>query len=768
METAPEELLKIDEGSKKPPTTRIKNGASARALAAKAIKDDEQRSRNRALVEGLVDGNPPYPDGKRKANGLSWTANLNFGEGEGIMDSSAVPYYSLFSGVEYYAETKTAFEKENPDHETWHGKIGCRFHNLLKRWAKFDWTMQNASMWMRLHGIGPCFFDRAGDWRPKALPTRAVLAPKKSPSCVDPETKYYVVRVPYTVVDLWERIKDEKAATKMGWNVSYVRKLLTKKHRPEGQSINEGYDWEKLQEELKNNDLYTSEVECDDIPCAHVLVKEFSGKVSHFIVTESDIELGETKEDGTPKADEEFLFKSPNRYENYNQALVVFFQTIGKGTWHSVRGIASKSFRHLEVSNRLKCRAVDGVFMKGSLILKPGTAGNVDKLQLMQVGPVTYIPAGAELQQLQMHGATEELLAVDRLLTNHLSNNLGMFQARSLSREDGRGEVPTAAQIQAQVAKESTLSNGQITLFYQTLDSLYAEMFRRAADPNTSDEEAKRFQRECVEDGVPKKALTKMEFVRANRVSGYGSPQMRKLTDQEMMPLVPMLPEQGKQNFLKDAIGAIKGADKVERYFPEQHVPTQDDSIAGLENTSIMQGELPILSSGQNDVVHLKIHVEHAEKTLVPLKEAMDAEQPIDPAQLQQAERYVQVMAAHCAEHLGRLEGDPTRKEVAQFFEKELKNLVSFDGELRAALIQAQREAELAAAEQEQATVLGALDQAKVASTMTDIENKRMKTANDMALKAQKQKHAERLKNIQAAEEIRRERALAANEPDDS
>src|SRR4029077_3388828 len=291
----------------------------------------------------------------------------------------------------------------------------------------------------------------------------------------------------------------------------------------------------------------------------------------------------------------------------------------GDGTWHSVRGLAMKAFKHLEVSNRLKCQTVNRAFLDSSLIIQRGTGRNNERTSLVVWGSVVTVPANGEIKPITVQGGTQGVMEVDRMLSNHLANNIGMFNQRTISRDDGKGEQPTATQVNQQVAKESTLSEGQITLFYQYLDTLYTEMFRRAADPSTSDTEAKRFQKELFDAGVPKEALTNMEYVRANRQSGYGSPQMALLKQQQMLPLVPMLPEQGKQNWLEDAVTTIEGPEKTDRYAPRQYIPNEDDSIAQLENGLMTQGIPPVISSGQDDVVHPTVHFQFLQQVLGPV-----------------------------------------------------------------------------------------------------------------------------------------------------
>lgn len=753
MEPVPSELLTLDEKTNKPATTRVKDGASGRGLVSQLIQEDSERGKFRAVVEGQVDGNQPFNAAKRKANGGT---NLNFMEAEALMDSSGSPYYAIFNGVENYAETRTALEPENPDREQWNRAIAQRFHNVLKRWDDFDYEMQQVSYHMRLHGISAAFWDNDGDWRFRNITTSQLLAPQKSASCVNKRIPYLAVRMSYRVHELYEKIRNEDGAKALGWNIEAVRnriKFASKGLAGPGGSWRTS-PWELWQEQLKNNDLHASFTGSDFIQCAHLFVQELSGKVSHFIVTEEEaVDDQPIPRDG-PK--EDFLLKKPNHYDSYHQVMTVFFQNTGKGKWHAVRGLAGKAFKHISVSNILKNKIIDVTLAESSILLQSTTTKNKDALQLTQFGPIMVLPPNVELKQGKMSGYIEGPMMADRMLTNHLANNVGMFNQRTLSREDGRGEVPTATQINAQVDKESTLGQGQMTLFFLTLDKVYTETFRRLV--LSSDDEAKRFRKECEEDGVPTQALKDMEYIRANRSSGYGSPQQRQRTDEQMMPYIPMLPEDGRQNFLEDAVGAIKGADKVRRYVPREHIPNQDDSIAALENQMIAGGRLPVVAAGQNHVIHLNSHFEDAKTVLEPVEAMMEAGEN-DPEALQQAFQYVQLMSEHGEVHLGQLRADGTRKDLAQMFADELSGLVSFSGKLRGAVIAARRAAVLAAEQERSATAMNALEEAQVNKVVTDTKLSALKTQSGIANSRAKTMNALRLSQIKTAEKIRQDRA---------
>lgn len=747
--------------ARKDSNSRLKSAADARRLLAACLQEDSDRSLERAIVKGCVDGNPPYPEPRPAER--KWECNLNWMKGRAIMKRTAVPYFNLFARVDYFADCRTAYKPDHPDHEQWSTSISLRFHNMLKRWKPgFNHTSQQQSFWMRLHGIGYAFFDNDHDWRDRSVETGNVLVPKRSPSCLDKRVPYVFIRMPYRILELWERIKDETAAKAKGWNIPATRNAIKYGMRGMVGAPNQVNDWasrpwEEFQTILTNSDLTASFTDGDIVNCCIGLFLESTGKISKFIFTESEVQRQESPATATNEQSisssasaqtvgSDFLFADPNCYGDYLETLVPFFRDTGDGTWHSVRGYAMEAFKHLETENRLLCQAVNRAFLNSCVPMQFQTERARTMSQLQVQGTIVKLPVGAEFKPIYIQGGMEDVALIQRTLSNHLDNNLGVAAPRSMSREDGKGEQPTARHVDYVAANEASISEGEITIYYEQLDSRYSTMFRRAADPSTSDEEAKRFQRECREDGVPKEALQDMEYVRANRQNGYGSPEMGLLKFNQSKDIIGMLPEDGKQNILEDIVTAIHGPEKTKRYAPRQHIPDNQDWQAGVENEMFANGRTPVVAAGQNDVIHLTSHMNDAKDFLAPIEQALNSNQKTDPAQMEKALIYVQAASPNIQQHIERLQHDPARRQEAKMFDDEFKNIIAFSGKLFVAYRRAQRQLQLDAEQSAQSTALGALDQAKVDSVRTQtalaaektrstIDNQRAKTAEGIRLK---------------------------------
>lgn len=748
-------LLKLPDPPIRSNETRMENAFRCRQLVWRLIREDDLRGYYRAVVKACYDGAAPYSDRQRAENGGRWTANLNFMELQAIMDNARIPYYALFSGVENYCRFYSNYQPENPEHQRWADIVSMKWTKMLKRWKQFPWHMKASQFEMLFEGWGPVMWEDEVNWRFRSIPARNVLVPQRSESCLDERVPYVAVRCSYRVHELYDRISDPEIAEKRGWDVEAVKFAIRYATRGVAGETWRTRNWEYWEQMFKNHDIWGSYTQCDIINCAHVFVQEFAvdgkpPKVSHFLILE-----GSTAEEPTFKEGEtNYLFKSVNIYDSYAQAMVVCFQNTGDGTWHSVRGIGLKAFKFVELRNRLKCNQVNNAMLAGMMVLQPTTEQAKDKVQNIRFGfGVAWIPSNCNFVQNRLGGDIAGPMAVDRMLGSDLASNVGQYSGNTISREDGRGERPTATEVEYASSKETSLTQGQIDAYYADLDSIYEEMFRRATEH--PDAEAQRFLDECYDSGVPKEFIEKMECVQANRLSGYPSPDSRKRNLQQISGIIQSLPEDGRSALLDEIISTYCGPDKVAVFNPKMQKPDIDAWAAVQENDSLHNGVQPLVISGMNHVVHLQIHLQDAEERLAPLQESIEAGEPLDESTLMQAYQYVGVLGAHCEQHIAELASDPARAGLAKMFETQLKNVAAFHGKLRGAILDARRQAQQQALEEQQATALGIMDQAKLASMQAEQQRKDFATQHDQQRKDWKAEQAQRLKTWQTGQNQR-------------
>ena len=534
---------------------------------------------------------------------------------------------------------------------------------------------------------------------------------------------------------MYQFIENPKIATELGWNVEETRRAILLS-TDNGTSSN-SRDWERLQEELKNNDLMYSHARSKVVRCIHYFVKEFDGTISHYIATRA----GDS---------DDFLFKKPSRFEHANEAFVLFSYGIGtNGLLHSVRGLGYKLFPFIQLSNRMRNAIVDGAMLSSALMIQPATGEDVSNLSLMYNGPLSILPPGINVVDKTMPNLAGNVLPIVRDLEVVRQNNTGTYNPKQVMPD---GDARTATEVQAQLAQQSILSAQAMNLYYIPFQKLLTEQFRRLAtvkyrSDEPGGEEAIEFRKRIEARGVPWKAVEKVYRVQAVRAIGAGSPGARMLAFNEFMAIMPRFDEVGQRNLIRDRVAARVGYDQVDRYIPKgevERIPI-DAKIAELENDAMQGGRGVSVNPGENHAVHAKVHLEDANRFLQALQQNQ-----VDP---KVAMSYLQVQYPHSTAHVEQLASDPSRREevgIAKQILNQMREAVENIGKQLAA--QAKREAQARASQQG-----GQVDpktQLAIQKAQVDSQIKLQQSQVDQRLKAADVQQKMAIRDAEAAQKI--------------
>jgi hypothetical protein len=358
------------------------------------------------------------------------------------------------------------------------------------------------------------------------------------------------------------------------------------------------------------------------------------------------------------------------------------------------------------------------------------------------------------LVQNRIVGFLTDAMTVDRDFTTHLNANLGTFRRPGVG-YGSQQTRPTATQVQSDIVTTSQLSEGQIVLHFLDLDLLYGQMYWRASDPNTPDEEAKKFQKSCKDRGVPLLAMRKVKFIRASRIAGYGSPQMRQLHAQQMMPYLGMLPESGRYNWVRDQVISITGPENIERYYPEQLFPSNDMWEANIENGVMAAGQHVMIADGQKHAVHANVHLTQIEQLLQNADQVYSSQQAPAASSLSvlaNTQQFVHICLPHTEAHLQLLSMDPMHANELKGFQQRVNAISNNMQQITAIMEQGQ---EAMAAQQGAQQSAQTKDQIKLAQAQSEIQI-------DRALAASKIQN----QRLKAMSQIQAAQAKAAAKPE--
>ena len=704
------DLLTISE-SGKPPKTRISDHKGLFSLYQNLYLADEASARDRTRIMDMFDGAAPYDPVTLRRLGQGYRANLNFGEAGADLEKALTSYNDLVTSVDRLVSVKTRFGDES-QREEYSAIIAEEFHRLItKDWPSFYFKQQLLSYYFVSQGLGIAFFEDERNWHWNVCPIGDFFIPRGT-SATEDKVEIACVRRIYLTHELFRYIEDPKIAAQTGWNVDAVREAIRDATTTFPQ---DGFNWEELQRQIKDNDLYFAHVRSREVHVVHYYVREFDGSYSHAI----------GRRDG--KGD--FLFKKLNRFKSASEAFHIFTYGVGNGMYHSIRGLGYKIFPHIQMTNRLRCAMADGAMLQTSVLLQPQSAEDVSRMTMAYSGPLSFLPPGLNVVQTQFPNLAQNVQPIVNEMAMVRQSNTGSYRTQMNA---PTGNPRTATEVEAQLANEAILTTNSMNLFYVPWGRLLREQFRRLQRDTwipgeIGAAEALKFRQRLEERGVPWPAVQAVYSVDAVKAVGLGSPAARLATFNEFMGMLPRFDELGQVNAMRDRIAARVGYDQVDRYLPNPTVKNRipaDAKIAELENGAMQAGRSVTVLPNENHAIHLSVHLRESQ----PIVEAVQNNQLEDK---QGTLRFLTMMFQHVNEHFIKIAEDQTKaQEIGQI--KMAMNL------MREAVMNLQRDVEediRKAAEQEQQM---ALEQGQVPSISPQMQMKMQEHQLDMQLKQER------------------------------
>ena len=699
--------------SGKAPKSRLKNAAAAYSIYDRLVDADLLASAQRVRVQSMLDGEAPYNAETLRNLGQSYRSNLNFLEAQADLEYALSAYSDLVNGVPQLAQIKTSFGDDSE--KGYYGQVlSEEFDRVLRKdWDEFFYNQQRLSHEFVAYGVGFAFFEDDTDWRWKVAGLKDFFVPR-GVAASDTRFEFCCARRSYYAHELYQYIKDPKVAREVGWDVDQTRQAIIEAVPMDVAGVR--LDWEEIQTMLKDNDLSLSYARSAEIQTVHYYIREFDGKITHAIGLRDGSNLN-------------FLFRKNNRFENINQALVLFTYGIGtNGTLHSIRGLGYKIYPHIQITNRLRNAIIDSTLLSTSLMIQPQTMDDLANLTVAYNGPMAILPPNLNIVDRTEPNLAGNALPIAQELTQIRRSNTGSYVSSMVSVDDNTQK--TATEVNASLEKEAVLSTQAQNFYYVPWGKLLKEQFRRLArldwkvgEPGA--DAALSFHKRLKERGVPKEALKLVYDVTPQKAVGYGSASARLLAYNEFMQMLPMLDETGRANVIRDRIAVRVGYDQVDRYAPAKNAAPRlpiDAKIAELENDSMQSGRSVTVQPNENHAVHLQIHAMDAVRFLQALEQ--NAVAPMD------AFKYLSLQTPHMSMHLQVIKGDRTREVQYGQYKDILNKMNQAVQSLGNQISKAQRD--------EQEAMMKAQQQQAEQAMQMQIDGVRMEAQSEYALKLAK------------------------------
>jgi len=181
------------------------------------------RAPNRALIDQLFNGFPPFTEKEVKDNNIQ--VNVNFKEGTLILLQAREQYENAFLSTGRFFNVKVP---DAPPSKQVHieGTITAEINRVMKRSFPYIHTARSKFAGIVLHGVGAQMWEDEWKWLPFYIGIEDLLIPTDTELTLEALT-HYAVRRKMTPGQLWRKTYGKGKNVDPGWDLNAVGKILS-------------------------------------------------------------------------------------------------------------------------------------------------------------------------------------------------------------------------------------------------------------------------------------------------------------------------------------------------------------------------------------------------------------------------------------------------------------------------------------------------------------------------------------------------------------
>lgn len=709
---------------------------------------DQPRARDRANINNLFNGAPPYSVGETEAT------NTNFLEGPNIAHKGRGQLFSAFCNPD------PLFTIEIDHGPTWKRRewasvIQREMNKLIRGSMDFMEVQQSTFASLVLHGIGPSQWTDKERWLPDDLGVEDVLLPDNTFRSMK-GLPLFCIRRAYTVPQIQKMTRGRNVDP--GWNMPLVKSVIEWADKT-AQTLLSG-DWldtwspEKAAERMKGSEYYYSAA----VPTINVFdffffdeSKNSSGWKRRMIIdawsnpgtaapsTSRNSKLGK----------DEFLYNSDDRIYADDWRKIAHFNfadcsSVAPFRYHSIRSLGYLLFSVCHLQNRLRCKFSDAAFEASMQYFRVANPADMDRLMKINLTDKGVLEEGVQFVRPEERWQVNEALIMNAMNLNRQSmqDNSSSF-TQDFDMESKGSSQETATRTMAKQTASTALVGAMLNQAYIFETPRYREFGRRFCIEDSRDLDVKKFRVRCLKQGVPKEALNIDAWdIQPVRVIGSGNKMVASAIADKIMAVYAQLEPTSQREALKNYL-AVNTDDYglADRLVPDQ--PTVSGSVHDTELvfSALMQGTRVTPKPGLNPSEVIETLLTQLGMAIQDVEQSGGVGTPQDVAGFEK-------VATYCDAFIKMLAQDRNEKARVSSYSKELSKLMN----MAKAFQQRQEQAAQKAAQQNgngnpetaaklQATEMTAQVKAKIASDNAALKQAQKQLAFEEKTRMDAEKH---------------------------
>ena len=601
----------------KPRNRAIKDAIQAKNIITSLEVNNRHRNIKNARIMAKYNSERPYTTEALKEDGLSWKSNFTTKPLPMLIDKVAPRFVEAIQSTKYL--TNSHFPDDLPGAAKKTEAFRREITNAVRQKPGWNNFLTEIAQENALFGFCACGWLNQFEWFPKFVRQDEFFVPTGTKQHSD-SSQIVVLKEKFLIHELFNLIADKDAAEAAGWNLENAVRAINNAV-PENRRAKYS-NWERLYEDLirESNVGISHEQGARIIECWHLLARETTGKVSHYIFVANYFDE---------------IFAREDQFDNMSDACAFFSFQHGNGNIHGSKGIGREIYSLAAMLDRARNEIVDRLNLSGKLVIQ-GDEKLLKKFRMSVVGNTILIGKGYEVLERKIDGAVEPFLQLDQFLTGLLDQIAGATTPRVFE-----GERVTKAQVDFFAQREGESKDNIIGRFLNQFADMMTTIQKRLCDPNTNEKDALDLQRRLL----LVMSREELDFISGQRVAET----IKDFTDMERQQIVLIAQEaRGNPLYNGKEMERRKLVAQIDEEFADAVLLPDNDPTVQAEQSRQQMIELDLLtrhatqipvSPRDDHMIHLQLIVLALEATA---KAAMD-----DPAQVET----LKALLAHATAH---------------------------------------------------------------------------------------------------------------------
>jgi hypothetical protein len=598
---------------------------------------DYTRSKNRALINNLFNGFPPYTEQEEEENNIE--VNVNFLEGTRLSHDARTQFYQSMLKPGNFFTSKTDWGPVHKRQEA--GMVVTQERNkIMKKSMTYIEATRSQIAMNVLHGIAPSSWRDDYHWCPYALGIEDSLVPSGTLLTMENLPLFAI----YRSLTAMEMIKMTQAGRlDPAWNKPMLKAAI-KWVDKESQTLMynkwpEIWAPEKTAERVKGDGGFYYGDQCPTINVFDFYFWNDSGKVSgwnrRMILDAWSMpelsQISDSKKTPEPtrrtgelfdKYKNNFLYNPGDRKVAQDRGEIINWQfadlsAVAPFRYHSVRSLGFLLFSICHLQNRLRCKFNEAVFEQLMIYFRTSSEEDYQRALKVELANRGFIDDSVKFIPPSERYQVDHQLAMLGLQQNQglIASNSASYTAQPQGGQRDNKER-TKFEVMAEASAMQALVSAGLAQAYMYKTPEYREIARRYGIKGSKDPEVRTFQANCLRRGVSEKLLYNPECWEheAERTLGAGNKAMEMAIVDQLMQYRNLFDPEPQREILRDFTMSItEDPARARSLVPENPVKITDSvHDAQLAAGTLMQGLPVAIKTGMN-------HIEYVDTLLMTL-----------------------------------------------------------------------------------------------------------------------------------------------------